>query len=207
MIKKLLFCEGQYCFINDVDIPFIPILTLYRKKSVFSYLASLRDTPHTPTNPYYHLFTNSEEKIVSNSFDFLSSLLHWVQNRWNFRAIFIRSKDSTFFLSFKFEDFKKFWGYQLCWLHYTKHWMKKCGKTKKTFCLFLLDNLTAYVYGPRCSHLHTVSNSWRFCSRTLVLRPKHACLRLKIKADLLWTFKFRTIRIKNLFILLVGPKQ
>ena len=104
MIKKLLFCEGQYCFINDVDIPFIPILTLYRKKSVFSYLASLRDTPHTPTNPYYHLFTNSEEKIVSNSFDFLSSLLHWVQNRWNFRAIFIRSKDSTFFLSFKFED-------------------------------------------------------------------------------------------------------
>ena len=22
--------------------------------------------------------------------------------------------------------------------------MKKCGKTKKTFCLFLLDNLTAY---------------------------------------------------------------
>ena len=111
------------------------------------------------------------------------------------------------FFKFQVWRFNKLWGYQLCWLHYTKHWMKKCGKTKKTFCLFLLDNLTAYVYGPRCSHLHTVSNSWRFCSRTLVLRPKHACLRLKIKADLLWTFKFRTIRIKNLFILLVGPKQ
>ena len=188
-------------------MPFIPILTLYRKKSVFSYLASLRDTPQTPTNPYYHLFTNSEEKNCLQFLWFLKLIASLSSKPLEFSRHLYPFKRFDIFFKFQVWRFNKLWGYQLCWLHYTKHWMKKCGKTKKTFCLFLLDNLTAYVYGPRCSHLHTVSNSWRFCSRTLVLRPKHACLRLKIKADLLWTFKFRTIRIKNLFILLVGPKQ